>query len=570
MRSSITRSAKEPRAATVAPASVKQKATVRSLTTAAGLVLVLVLSIFAVAPLFYPGHIQTHNGFTAIWNVVDLRTNWPSVGWQPHIALDFDPIRSGGLLPYYAAAILPLPPITAIKVVLGLSWLLGGVGIFLWLRSWLGSPGALIAALVYIYLPHQIVTVYVRGAWGEAMFWGLLPWAMLAATFLVTAPKAALMPIAALIWVGLGFSQLGLAVLGLMFLTGLLLAVHPRQALRPLLSAALGVAAVFLAYFLLTGSDLFQPPATLLADHFLYPFQLFSARWGFGDSRAGWNDNLSLQIGLAAVGLSIVAVTIWQQRADSRDQPVSRTDCRLLFFLSGAVIFTLLQFSFTAVVWNFLGRFAAYPWQLLGFAGLCLAVVAGAALWLDRQLTRPPLLAGIILFIIMSVYPHLLPQFIQPDDDWLDHPQAELGSAQLALLDHQFSVVTPNHAVGLDQGSTTIPLGLHGQLQPDDVLMLDVAWQLLRPFHDDLKVFVHLVDTNNHVLAQFDGRPLQGSYPTSDWTPGEVIADSYPVPLPADAPPGPYQVFLGLYNEASFERLLVAADPEGRIILDVR
>ena len=72
-----------------------------------------------------------------------------------------------------------------------------------------------------------------------------------------------------------------------------------------------------------------------------------------------------------------------------------------------------------------------------------------------------------------------------------------------------------------------------------------------------------------NLLAQYDGQPQEGDYPTSRWTPGELIEDSYPILLPADAPVGPYRVYLGLYDEATLARLPVATDPEGRVILNV-
>ena len=51
--------------------------------------------------------------------------------------------------------------------------------------------------------------------------------------------------------------------------------------------------------------------------------------------------------------------------------------------------------------------------------------------------------------------------------------------------------------------------------------------------------------------------------------PGELIEDSYPLVLPADAPAGPYRVYLGLYDEATLTRLPVPTDSEGRVILNV-
>ena len=554
------------------------------------LVLSLVLTIFAIAPLFYPGYIQTHSGFVSLWNVVDLRPKLGDWDWLPHLATSFDPLRSDGLWPYYLAAILPFEPLVAIKVVFGLAWLLGSVGMFLWLKSWLGQPGALVAALVYTYLPHQIVTVYVRGAWGEAFFWGLLPWAVLAASESTSwrdsesthrKPPLALSFLAAFLWLILGLSQLGLTVWAFIFVALLLLFTHGRQAVWPILPTLLGVAlATALSLSIFFASPLApSPPPTLthFSDHFLYPFQLFSAYWGFGPSRAGWNDGLSFQLGLAAIGLTILSIILWRQPKLSHSK-INPTDRRLIFFAVAALFFALLQFSFTKSLWNIplspgytLASTLTYPWQLLGLTGFCLAVLAGASLWLDEQLTRLPFFGSIIILVILSSYSYLSPQFIQVNREIMVGPQAQLGwgATQLTLLSHDFSVVINSNTAGLERGRTTIPLAAYGPLRADDILRLNVTWQPLQAFTEDWKVFVHLVDSKGHRLAQFDGQPLEGVYSTSHWIPGELIEDSYPLLIPADAPPGPYRVFIGLYNEATGARLPVPNDSEGRVVLNV-
>ncbi|MCB9109522.1 MAG: hypothetical protein H6633_35595 [Anaerolineales bacterium] len=566
MQPKLTHPAGRPTAASTGSPAV-QPAVRPLLSTPASVILLVAVSMFAIAPLFYPGFIQTHSGFVSVWNVIDLRANFGHLTWTPHLATTFDPFRSDGLLPYYLAALLPLTPIAAIKFILGFGWLMGGLGVFLWLKSWLGGSGALVAGVVYTYLPYQIVNVYVRGAWGETLFWGLLPWAILAATYLVTTPRLILLPIAAAFWLALGLSQLGLTVFGLIFMAAMLLTIHRPQALLPLLAAVLGTSGAALIYWLLLPHTIFQPAPTPFTNHFLYPFQLFSARWGFGASQPGWNDGLSLQIGLVAIGLTIVTTTIWLREYT----PVTtRTDRRLIFFLVAAIALSLLQFSITTFLWNFLAGLLTYPWQLLGFIGLCLSIVGGAALWLDTRLTQPPLLATIIIIVVLSVYPYLLPNFIQPETAWLDGPQATLGDNQLALLDHRFSVTIPGHTAGLSLGETTIPLQRHGPLQPNETLTLAVTWQPMLPLADNLKVFVHLVDPNGNVVAQFDGYPQNGSYPTPQWMPGEIIQDAYPILLPDNLPPGPYRVYLGLYDETTFARLPVPDDNEGRIILDVQ
>ncbi len=544
-----------------------------TLSARAALLLALILPVFALAPLLYPGYFQTHAGFTPLWNLADLRANLGQLTWLPHLATRFDPLRSAGLLPYYLAALLPLAPIAAVKFVIGVGWLLGSLGLFLWLRSWLGSAGALVSALVYTYLPHQIVTVYVRGAWGESLFWGLLPWGALATTYLVTSPKLKLTPMATLFWLALGLTQLGLTLWALLLVLLLLLVVHRPQALLPAGAALGGTALAMAVYLILPARPLFPVSLTQFTDHFLYPFQLLSAYWGFGPSRPGWNDGLSLQLGLAAVGLSLLALFVWQRG----ESPAPRTDRRLLFFGAAALALILLQFGLTSALWQLpllagypLSATLTYPWQLLGLIGLCLAALAGAALWLEPRLAQLPLLGAVVIIIILAVYPYLLPRFMQPRAGWLEAPQAILGDSQLAALNYEFWVATTDYTVDLQRGPTEIPLAARGPLQANDTLRLRVTWQPLSTFGENWKVFAHLVDSHGKVLAQFDGQPQAGAYPTSRWIPGELINDTYAIQLPAGAPPGPYRVLLGLYDEATFARLPVAGDAEGRVILDVQ
>ncbi|GAB4574840.1 MAG: hypothetical protein Kow0077_23410 [Anaerolineae bacterium] len=42
-------------------------------------------------------------------------------------------------------------------------------------------------------------------------------------------------------------------------------------------------------------------------------------------------------------------------------------------------------------------------------------------------------------------------------------------------------------------------------------------------------------------------QPVEGRYPTTCWRPGEQVGDRIRLPLPADAPPGPWQITLAIY-----------------------
>ena len=534
--------------------------------------LALILPVFAVAPLLYPGYFEAHSGYGPLWNLQQWRAAPFDVTWLPAVATHFDPLRSDGLLPYYLVRWLPLSPVVAVKLVMGGAWLAGSLGLFLWLRSWLGDAGALVSALVYTYLPFQIAAVYVRGAWGEVLFWGVLPWLILTATYLVTSPRLIFLLPAALFWLLGGLSQLGLTLWALLFVAALLLIVHFRQSLWPLLAAGLGTGGA-LVFYRAIGAFVDAPPAPVAFDrHFLYPFQLFSAMWDFGPSRPGWNDGLSLQLGLAPLGLAILTVYLWTRFQPDQSPLSTRLDRRLLFFGGAVLALAWLMLGGVGWLWAIPGLpdTLTYPWQLLGLAGLSLAVLAGAAVWLEPTLTSRPLFSAVILFILLSSYPYLEPRFSQPNPAHLTGPAALLGDNRLALLEADFSVEISGSTAGMQRGSVEIPLAVYGPLTPGADLHLNVHWQPLTAFESSYKIFVHLVDGAGKVITQFDGYPQDGDYPTLRWNPGEIITDSYLLTLPANLPPGPYRVYLGLYNEADLVRLPVSGDDEGRVILTVQ
>lgn len=86
-------------------------------------------------------------------------------------------------------------------------------------------------------------------------------------------------------------------------------------------------------------------------------------------------------------------------------------------------------------------------------------------------------------------------------------------------------------------------------LAPGDILQLTLFWQTDAALDARYKVFVHLyADPNQPPVAQVDGEPGSGLAPTNTWAVGAVIADNHGVLIPADLPPGRYQVMIGLYE----------------------
>jgi mannosyltransferase len=86
------------------------------------------------------------------------------------------------------------------------------------------------------------------------------------------------------------------------------------------------------------------------------------------------------------------------------------------------------------------------------------------------------------------------------------------------------------------------------QVQPGDILQLDLFWRTSVPLSERYKVFVHVLDQNGRLVAQTDREPGGGEQPTTNWAANKPIVDRYGVLIPEGTPPGSYTVEIGLYD----------------------
>jgi hypothetical protein len=94
------------------------------------------------------------------------------------------------------------------------------------------------------------------------------------------------------------------------------------------------------------------------------------------------------------------------------------------------------------------------------------------------------------------------------------------------------------------------------------LLDLTLYWQAAEPVPADYTAFIHVLDAAGKKIAQGDGPPLNGWYPSSDWAPGQIIADRRQVALPAEVDPAGLRVAVGLYTPADGVRAPVV-DAQG-------
>jgi hypothetical protein len=109
------------------------------------------------------------------------------------------------------------------------------------------------------------------------------------------------------------------------------------------------------------------------------------------------------------------------------------------------------------------------------------------------------------------------------------------------------------------------------QPKPGESLRLTLYWQAIASLRHDYTVFVHLRQPHSNnastgsaqVVAQADHQPLDSRYPTTLWPSGETIRESSQLALPANLPPGDYELWVGLYLLETGERLPVQNDTSG-------
>jgi hypothetical protein len=96
--------------------------------------------------------------------------------------------------------------------------------------------------------------------------------------------------------------------------------------------------------------------------------------------------------------------------------------------------------------------------------------------------------------------------------------------------------------------------------RPGESLEVSLYWQPTQPINQRYKAFVHLVgtawnpETNNPLWGQRDQDPGDGITRTTAWIVGSIIEDSHLFRIASSAPPGHYQIEVGLYLSDTGER----------------
>jgi len=138
--------------------------------------------------------------------------------------------------------------------------------------------------------------------------------------------------------------------------------------------------------------------------------------------------------------------------------------------------------------------------------------------------------------------------------------------ARVRVAPRQALAVAPQHPADYALGDAIALTGyaLSRPVQSGAPLTVTLYWQADAQPPNDYTVFVHLLDGAGQQVAQHDGPPRDGRYPTSAWQPGDRIPDTHVLNVP-ELPAGQrLRLVAGMYDPDTLDRLPVAG-PLGRL-----
>lgn len=417
-----------------------------------GLLVVLILPLFAISPLLKSGLPGLADATIHLLRTVELDFLWRNgvffPRWAPNMAFgygyplfDFAPP-----LPYIIAETFHLLGAdfeTAIKLLSILCFYLACLGMYLFSRELLDPGPALLAAAAYIYTPFVFREQLIYGGNYPQILavslypWGLWAWARLHASGRWRYAALAALSLAAVVLSHLfhivAFGGLIGAYLAFLVLTG---RRQTRLAGRTV-AAGLALGAGLTAYFLIpvvVDRQWTRAQADYYLQHSDFRQRFLSlsdlVAWPAPLDGAAANPPLPFSLSPPLLALALIAVLglplLWRRRAS-----LARHVGFFALLLGGAVF---MMTPLSTALWRdlFFLAVAEFPWRLMGLAILAVAFLAGAGWQVASDWLRPrraaltPLaraagFGAVFAVALLAVAPYLYPPapFVEYDNPTL-------------------------------------------------------------------------------------------------------------------------------------------------------
>lgn len=399
--------------------------------------LLIALSLFAWSALLTPDYfLKAHDARHSLFFLMQFHSGvmdgYLFPRWGPDFAFGYGYplfVFYSPLAFYVAEAfhLIGLSFAGAVKATFALGFVLAALSMYRLSRRFVGPGGAVVAALLYTYVPYRFVDTYVRAALAESFAFVLLPLVLLTFHDLLTHPTRRRAALAALSYGALILTHNSTALIftPIVGLYGLLL-IARRSSARAratllgwaVLAGALGLAisAVFWLPNLAEQSNI--QVAQWVRDtynyrrQFVYAGQLLSPFWGYGYSVAGPNDGMGFQIGLIPLALGFMLL-------GSGSLLRRRWRMEAIFFAAVGLLLAAAMMPVADSFWR-LFPFASliqFPWRLLAPLALCVALLGAAALepWIGDS-GWGVTLASLLALIVVSGHVYAQPQYTPPNE----------------------------------------------------------------------------------------------------------------------------------------------------------
>lgn len=278
-------------------------------------------------------------------------------------------------LPYYIATLLHLIGLNledTFKLILSVSFVLCGVGFFLWLSQLVHKEAAFFGALLFGLAPYHFLDVFVRGAFGETIGLAIVPFVFWQIEKIRNKNNILDVFIAGTLYGLLILAHNGTALMfSPVFLLYCLFRMKNKYNLRSFFTFFL-IGILASSYFWLpaivesryvNGASAF---GDMYKEHFPPFLYLIYSKWGFGHD-VNIQNGLSPQVGIVLFILVLIAIIKFFRHKD-------KFVGFWLFIFFAAIFFTT---SLSNIFWNnvIALRVLEFPWRFTALSSLAGAVI---------------------------------------------------------------------------------------------------------------------------------------------------------------------------------------------------
>jgi uncharacterized membrane protein len=391
---------------------------------------VVLIGLWLMKPMLAPGLPVSHDGQNHLGRMANYylaaKEGQLPPRWAPNLNAGFGyPVLNFN---YPLANILGVPLIAVnfgientYKLIVLSGYVLGGLGMYAFLRRRFKDTSALFGALLYLTTPYQMMNIVVRGNIGETLSLALLPW-ILHYMDKVTGEKKLINEVfltVALTAMWLSHNLMVLLSLPIIGFYGLV--ILKNGGIKKLV-APLVLSLTLVAFFWLPAVG--EMNSTIMSssslnreyvDHFATPSELLFSPLNFGFSEPGPVDGITLNIGMLSWLVVILGVLVVL-----KDKRFSKL---WVLFLSLFIFAILMMLPISKQVWSLIpfSGFIQFPWRLLFITVICSAVL-GASLF-DRIKLKWPLMILLVGYMVGTARADLVRERFSGDDlYWMSYP----------------------------------------------------------------------------------------------------------------------------------------------------